>query len=377
VRTALLAGLVGYAVSLVAVAAVTMPAWAYALRALAGFFAGAVPPLAGAFAAAEPDPVRRARLFAATGGATLVGLLAGPALSGGVLWFMQRMPGAGDMSAATLYWAMGAPAFVALALAAGAWRTPDLEKRAPALTDPRRPPSRASARRSGLFVASFLVLLGLGASEVMLPLLGPRALGLDAGSVALLFAECSAVMLAVQAALFFSPALARVPGRAVIAVGFALMAIGAAGLALARTESSAYVAIAVLAASAGWLLPAIGYLASGAGGATGTLLGALTGLGVLGQAVGSLVGGWLYDRAGGGALWLLAAVLAAGVTLAFRREFDPEAASLAASAGEHAAAVRPRVRATHPRWTRRRDMESCASGPGTVRVADDGRSHVQ
>jgi len=377
IRAALLAGLVGYALSLVAVAAATVPAWAYALRALAGFFAGAVPPLAGAFAAADPDPVRRARMFAATGAATLVGLLAGPALSGGVVWLMEHMPGAGDMSAATLFWSMGAPASIALAVAFAALRTPDPEKSAGALTDPLLLPSRAWARCSGLFVASFLVLFGLGAFEVMLPLLGPRTLGLDAGSLALLFAECSAVMLAVQAALFFSPALARVPGRAVIAVGFALMAVGAAGLALARTGWGAYAAIAVLAFASGWLLPAIGYLASSAGSATGTLLGALTGLGVLGQAVGSLVGGWLYDRAAAGALWLLAAVLAAGVAIAFRREFDPHAALLAAPAGEHDAAVGRRFRAMHPRWTGRRHIESCASGHGTARGADDIRGSDQ
>jgi hypothetical protein len=103
------------------------------------------------------------------------------------------------------------------------------------------------------------------------------------------------------------------------------MAIGAAGLAVARTESGMYAAIGLIAVSSGWLLPAIGYFASASAGATGTLLGVLTGIGILGQAVGSVAGGWLYDRVASGALWLVAGALAAGVALALRREFDQAA----------------------------------------------------
>jgi MFS family permease len=323
-RTTLLAALLGYAISLASIAAVSEPAWAYGLRAIAGFFAGALPPLTGAFAAADPEPARRARAFAASGAATLVGLLAGPALSGGVVRLMQFMSGSNDMSAATVLWSMGATAIVALAVAAAALRTPGLEL-PPAAADRERVESPAWARRPGVFAANFLVLAGLGAFEVMLPLRGERALGLDPGSLALMFAECSAVMIAVQAVLFFTPVLARVPGRAVIAVGFTVMAIGAAGLAVARTESGMYAAIGLIAVSSGWLLPAIGYFASASAGATGTLLGVLTGIGILGQAVGSVAGGWLYDRVASGALWLVAGALAAGVALALRREFDQAA----------------------------------------------------
>jgi MFS family permease len=220
---------------------------------------------------------------------------------------------------------MGATATVALAVAAAALRTPGLELPPTAVADRERVESPAWARRPGVFAANFLALAGLGAFEVMLPLRGGRALGLDPGTLALMFAECSAVMIAVQAVLFFTPVLARVPGRAVIAVGFTVMAIGAAGLAVARTESGMYAAIGLIAVSSGWLLPAIGYFASASAGATGTLLGVLTGIGILGQAVGSVAGGWLYDRVASGALWLVAGALAAGVTLALRREFDQAA----------------------------------------------------
>lgn len=326
VRTTLLAGLLGYAASLVLLAAVTAPAWVYAVRVLAGFFAGAVAPAAGARAAADPDPVRRARLFAATGAATLLGLLAGPALSGGIVRLMARMPGADDMSTMTLLWPMAASAFVAIAVAAVVVRTVGLGR--PAGTASRPDPAVAPAwsPSTALVAANFLVLLGVGAFEVTLPLLGTRELGLDGGSLALLFAECSAVMLLVQVTLFFSPALARTPARAVLAGGFALMVVGAAALALARTTTEAFVAVGVLAASSGWLLPAIGYFASSAANASATLLGVLSGFGVLGQAVGSAAGGWLYDRAAGGALWLLAATLAAGIVIALRGELEPAGA---------------------------------------------------
>jgi MFS family permease len=333
-RATLLAGLLGYAVALIAVAAASGPVSAYALRAAAGFFAGAVTPVVGVLAAAEPEPIRRGRIFAATGAATLVGLLVGPTLSGAVAHVMREMPGAADMSAATLLWAMAAPASIALLVAVVAARTAGLALAAAPAGASGEP--AGWTRRSGAYAANFLALLGLGAMEVMLPLLGERAFALAPGELALLFAECSALMIVVQAVLFFSPVLARVPPRAVIAVGFGVMAIGAAALALARTESAVYIGVGLIAVSSGWLLPAIGYFASGPGGATGAVLGTLTAAGILGQAVGSAAGGVLYDRVAAGGLWLLAAALAAGIVLALRPEFDHGGRAFRpAAAGDH------------------------------------------
>lgn len=322
-RAVLVGGLAGYAAALVAVAAARDLASAYLLRAVAGAFAGAVLPVVALLVAEVREPEARARLFAATVAASLLGLLLGPALSGGASLLMLRMQGAAGMDAGTIAWALAASGASAVVTALAALGSRAMVRR-PAAQEPARGPLQVSAggHLRAAYAANFLVLFGLGAFEAILPPLGESKFQLGTAGLAFLFAQCSLVMIAVQGLLFYRPVLTRVPGGAVVAGGFATMAAGAAWLALGGTLASQYWGVGLIAAGSGWLLPAIGYLATADERDTsGAMLGALTAAGSLGQAIGSAAGGWLFDRAAGGAFWIVAAATGAGIVLAAGRQF--------------------------------------------------------
>lgn len=309
-RALLVFGLLGYAVALVALAAARDLWTAYALRALAGVFAGVVIPIVSVQVAAVPDLERRGKLFAAAGAAALLGMLLGPSLSGAVVYLMRGMTG--EMSAQILAWSFGATAITAVLVAGAVVLIRDFAQ-------PRRADARIPFRAlpRALLAVNFLVLFGLGAFEVLMPLASETRLRLDPGGLAMMFAECSLVMIAVQAILFFTPVFTRVPGWVIVASGFATMAVGTAWFALGDTQVAAYVGVGLVAAGSGWLLPSIGYIAAVKEEyPAGALFGALIAAASLGQATGSALGGWLFERASGGSFWVIATALAAGIALA-------------------------------------------------------------
>lgn len=312
-RAPLVFGLVGYAVALVALAAARDLWTAYLLRAVAGVFAGAVLPVVSMRVAGVLDMERRSKLFVATGAATLLGLLLGPALSGAIALLMRGMMGA--MAAQILAWSLGATGVMAVFVACAAAHLRDIDEPLSVKARGTRIPFRELPRV--LLAANLLVLFGLGAFEVLLPLVGETRLRLDAAGLATLFAECSLVMIAVQAILFFTPVLARLPGWVVVASGFAAMAGGSAWFALGDTRAAAYAGVGLVAAGSGWLLPAVGFIATvKEERSAGALFGALTAAASLGQATGSALGGWLFERIPEGSFWVIASVLAAGIGLA-------------------------------------------------------------
>lgn len=314
-RRIVLIGLTGHSAALVALAAATDAVTAYALRAAAGVFAGAVLAAVAAIIAEERDHTRRARLFAGSGAAALVGLVVGPALSGLVAGAMARMLHTGTGAAMTLLIPFSAAAGIGLAIlaAAAVWLKPALRK-------PRVLESASWLRLAAnetlraLLIANFLVLFALGALEVMMPLLGEQRLAFDALALGIVFAECSAVMIVLQGALFASPVLSRFSGGRLAAAAFVGIATGFVWLALAGTFTSVLGAVGFVAIGGGYLLPALGYAASvHAVAGRGEVLGAMTAAGSLGQAAGSAAGGLLYAGLGGAALWAVAAAMLAGV----------------------------------------------------------------
>lgn len=337
-RPVLVVGLLGYAVSLVLVVAARDLVTAYALRAAAGVFAGAVLPVAALLVSQVPDVERRGRLFAAMGGVSLLGFLLGPALSGAIAYLMAGMEGR-EMSTAVVAWSIGATSAVTAVVAIAAARVRGFDEHESSGAPMHRVPLHWRGLPYAPLAANFLVLFGLGAFEVLVALIGETRLGLDAAGLATLFFECSLVMILVQAALFVSPALVRVPGWAVIGSGFAIMAAGAAWLALERgTLGTMYWGTALIGAASGWLLPAIGFFATiDERRSTGMLLGALTAAASLGQAIGSATGGWMFDGIGSGTFWVVALVLAAGIALAGTRVF--RASGRHAPGGAHHQAV--------------------------------------
>lgn len=314
-RRLLLLGLGAYAAALVAFALAGSLAAAYGWRVLAGVAGGAVLPVVNTAIGGVPDQRARARLFAGASMATLLGLLAGPAVSGFVYAAMQRMGDVSEMTPAVIGLPLATAAVCALVVAMGvalsgikdaAEGSADMEQRAPRIV--------WRQARPALF-ASFLVLFGLGAFESILPILAPTVLSLDPPALGALLALCMVVMLAVQTGLFLAPVLHRAARGPFLAAGFLVVAGGIALLAQAGSLADAALAVALIGAGAAFLQPAIAYLATlNDAGASGTLLGALTGAGSLGQGLGSLAGGALFAVLDANGLWVIAAGLVGGAT---------------------------------------------------------------
>lgn len=312
-RELLVFGLLGYALALFALAFARDLWVAYGLRVIAGVFAGVVLPIVSVRVAAVANLEQRGKLFAAMGAAALLGFLFGPALSGAVAHLMRGM--VGEMSAQILAWSLGATSVMAIFVACAAACLRDVGEQRLVNVAGTQPLFRELPRM--LLILNFLVLFGLGAFEVLMPLAGETRLRLDAGGLALMFAECSLVMIVVQAILFFTPVLTRVPGWVIVASGFAAMAAGIVWLALGDTRVAAYAGVGLVAAGSGWLLPTVGFIATvKEERPAGALFGALTAAASLGQAMGSASGGWLFDRIAEGAFWVIASALVVGIALA-------------------------------------------------------------
>ena len=303
-RVVISVGLAGAgAAALAAVFATAM--WSgYAARLLQGAFAAAVLPTASAALAAIPDTAERARKVAALGSASLLGFFVAPAITAGIVSAQ-----ASDAVAAAFYASALATAG-ALVLVAGLLRTPTQESRRSLPDEPQPLPWRFLA-------LNLLAYFGLGGFEVALPL-ASGALGIEAAQVSLLFAECSLVMLAAQAAL-----IAAAPYRAhfhtLVVLAMAVYALGLFFLSGASTLSGTATAVGVIGAAAGLVLPLIAYLATlEIAARPGAALGTLTAAGALGQAFGSATGGVAYGYAGTMVFTVMGIVIVLGVWLVAR-----------------------------------------------------------
>ena len=111
----------------------------------------------------------------------------------------------------------------------------------------------------------------------------------------MMFAECSLVMLGVNALLFFTSLLDKVPPRVVVAVGSVIGASGLAMLALHRSNEWMYIGVSLTSAGTGLVLPVISFLAAGASRQRlGATMGSLAAAAGFGQTLGSAAGGWLF-----------------------------------------------------------------------------------
>lgn len=314
-RRLFLVGLTGYAIALVAFAAADSLVSAYGWRVMAGVAGGAVLPVVNASIGAVADRRTRARLFAGASMATLLGLLAGPALSAFVYGAMQRMGDVREMTPAVIGLPLAVAAAIALCVAAGfAWGLIGTRAtNAGSAIPPPLAPRVVWRQAWPVLSASFLLLLGLGAFEAMLPLLGQSALSLDPAALGVLLALCMLVMLAVQIGMFLAPILHGAARSQLIAAGFLVVAGGVGLLAETNSFVGAALAVGLIGAGGAFLQPAIAYLATlNDAGASGALLGALTGAGSLGQALGSFAGGALFAALDADGLWVVAAALAGG-----------------------------------------------------------------
>lgn len=290
----LVAGMVGYVASLLLLLVPALGGlWAiYALRAAAGLFVAAVVPVVPALVAEHTPQALRARRFAWLGAASLIGFLFGPALNAladVLAGWLNRGGARAPLSASiVIVLSAGLGAVVMLGLA---WTLPVRQAQAPD-TD-----HNATGQQgvTALLWLSGVVMFVLSGFELGIVLQGQQHANLSTQQIALMFAECSLVMLAINALLFFSSLLDKAPARAVITLGLMLGIAGLAVLALHRSDTWMYVGVSLTSAGTGLVLPVISYLAAGASRRTlGATMGGIAAAAGFGQTLGSAAGGWLF-----------------------------------------------------------------------------------
>lgn len=296
-RTILLIGLTGFSATMLTFAFIENLVAVYAERFLSGIFAAAVTPVAlaaiGDLAVTEESRARRLSFVSLAG---ISGFLLGPMM--GVL--VSRS--AGDIfslggSVGALALPLAGTAILALLVAASAaFTVPGTKAGNPAT---KRRPAAASARWliPRLFGLAFIVSAAVGVFEVGLALRGKQELGLSQYQIALMFTECSLVMLVAQA-IVFSPWIKPRSTRWLIAPALVVLAVGLFLVPRASDFALMLVVIGAVAASAGILSPILTYwISSKAGKAQGAELGKQTAAASLGVTVGSAAGGLLFDVA--------------------------------------------------------------------------------
>ena len=306
-RSILLLGIAGHAAAIVALPSAQSMAQGYVLRFAAGAFAGAIVPAVLAAAAELEDVARRTTWLAWLGAANLLGYLAGPAISGGTYALLNDVR-------APLYASAAAAVF---ALLANYFASRPEAVSAPLHTSPSSPSPYGLLRVAALSVGA---MFGLGAFEVGLTVLGAQRLELRAEVLALMFAECSAVMLLVQTWLAVSRSRASRFATTIASIAFGAMTAGFSLLAVSDGMLSASIAVALIAAGSGALTPLLTLLASlrpGIG--IGASIGIQTAAANLGQGAGSIAAGLLYASISRESFWLYAALMAIGAGAAARR----------------------------------------------------------
>jgi len=311
----ILLGLVGFAATTGFFAVTESLPLLYLGRFLAGLFAAAITPVAYALVGDHaPSKEWRAHRFALINIAGTAGFFIGPLLSGlavsvsGKVWALSpdRSLAMPLLTATAL--AVIAAVLVVFLLPAGVQRD-----RVSAPADAAQIERRAMLR---LLAIALVTALAIGVFEVGLALRG-KVLGLDAAHIGIMFAECSLVMAIVQA-LVFSPLIKPELTRWFIAPGLATLSIGLVIVSLVSTSVLMSIAVALVAASAGVLSPIATYWASlGIVTSEGARLGRMTAAASLGQALGSVAGGALFDLPVlPDASFVLAALLVLGTLLA-------------------------------------------------------------
>ncbi|MEO7852668.1 MAG: MFS transporter [Rubrivivax sp.] len=296
-RRILIIGMVGFVASLLLL--LVAPSWGglwviYALRAAAGLCVAAVIPVVPAIVAEHTPEAQRARRFAWLGATSLVGFLFGPALYALALGLAKWFDGGGTVASADLVIVM--PAVLGAAIMLGlAWTLP--ARPASAISADTVATTDRALNAVALFGLSGVAMFVLSGFEVGIVLQGQQHASLTTQQISLMFAECSLVMLAVNALLFFTSLLEKVPSRTLIVVGMLLGLIGLAILAVHEVTGWMYLGVSLTGAGIGLVLPVIAYLAAGTSPRRlGATMGGITAAAGLGQVLGSSAGGWLFGE---------------------------------------------------------------------------------
>lgn len=292
----LILGLVGYVTSLLLM---LIPAMAnlwgiYTLRGTTGFFVAAVVPVVAALVAEHTPEKQRARRFAWLGAMSLLGFLFGPTLSAVA---SEVGPWMSDAARSP---ALSARVVLVLSAVLGAVMMLGLAGTLPASLDAGKgvqdqPVGSVQGRPAALLWLSGMVMFVLAGFELGIVLQGQQSSGQSSRQAAIMLAECSLVMLGVNALLFITSLLEKVSARILIGAGLLLAVVGLALLAVGRADAWMYLGVSLTSAGTGLVLPVIAYLAAGVSPQKlGVVMGGLTAAAGLGQTLGSAAGGWLF-----------------------------------------------------------------------------------
>jgi predicted MFS family arabinose efflux permease len=289
-------GLVGYVASLLLLLVPTLSSlWGmYVLRGATGFFVAAVVPVVAALVAEHTPRQQRARRFAWLSAMSLLGFLFGPGM-GVVADGIGALLISGVVSPS-----LSARFVIVLSAVLGATMMAGLT-----VTLPTTQPANAAAqispgastegRHLALWWLNGVVMLVLAGFELGILLQGQQHPGVSSREIGLMFAECSLVMLGINALLFFTNMLERVQSRWLIGVGLLLAMAGLLVLARHRLDIWMYVGISLTAAGTGLVLPVIAYLgASVSRQMLSVTMGGLAAAASFGQTLGSSAGGWIF-----------------------------------------------------------------------------------
>ena len=289
----LIVGLIGYVVSLLLLLLPRVDsAWViYLLRGATGFFVAAVLPVVSALVAEYTPEEQRARRFAWLGAMSLLGFLFGPGLNVVAVWVGSWFGDAVVSAALTARVVLGLSALLGAVMMLGLARTLP-SSRPPAEPTQADSVAAAQSRPAALLWLNGVLMFVLAGFELGIVLQGQQEAGQSSRQAALMFAECSLVMLGVNALLFFTSLMERITARVLIGTGLILAMIGLAVLAQHRSEGWMYLGVSLASAGTGLVLPVIAYLAAGAcAKKLGTTMGGLAAAAGLGQTLGSAAGG--------------------------------------------------------------------------------------
>ncbi len=295
----LIIGLVGYVASSLLLLVPSMAGGSgigglYALRGTTGFFVAAVVPVVAALVAEHTPQDKRARRFAWLGAMSLLGFLFGPALSsvaneiGPWVTDAAVSPALSARVVLVLSALLGGVMMVGLAASLPTALVADVPAEAEAATPLLGQPV-------ALLWLNSTVMFVLAGFELGIVLQGQQQDAQSSRQAAIMLAECSLVMLGVNALLFITSLLERMSARVLMGAGLLLAVAGLAMLAVGRADAWMYLGVSLTSAGTGLVLPVIAYLAAGASPQKlGVVMGGLTAAAGLGQTLGSAAGGWLF-----------------------------------------------------------------------------------
>lgn len=292
----LILGLVGYVASLLLL---LVPEFAglwgiYALRGMTGFFVAAVVPVVSALVAEHTPQQRRAHRFAWLGAMSLLGFLSGPGLKAIADWVKSWVSSEAVSPTTSAQVVLVLSAVLGAVMMLGLARTlPPADAGGAATEDSSVTP--AQGHPLALVCLNGALLFVLAGFELGIVLQGQQQAGLSSRQATIMFAECSLVMLGVNALLFFTALMEKISARILMASGVLLAMAGLAVLAGHASDAWMYFGVSLTSAGTGLVLPVIAYIAASASlNKLGATMGGLAAAAGLGQTFGSAAGGWLF-----------------------------------------------------------------------------------